>query len=424
MTAAGAARGKGRPLMSTRLRFLLIQQSAEQALACRTTLGAATPPIEVDVARSGAEALARLERIALGRSDGAPYDAVILDMELADVAPAALLAQMREILPHAPLVAAVPPTAATAAAAAALRAGADETVVKVPGGEANLGAVARLCVEARRLAGDLERQRRQMLDLATRDELTGLANRRRFNEALDHEIERSNRFHRPLTLILFDLDALKLVNDTHGHQAGDAALRHIAVCMRAETRRYEVAARIGGDEFAVLLVDTNYDQARLAVEKLRLRIADEIVPGVGQVTISAGVASYPAHGMSAVELVRLADQALYEAKRHGRNRAVVSRDLRKERLDERHPVHFKVVVSGRNSHGEQFSEETETELISRRGARVITSQTVATGEQIELRTPFHARPLVAQITACYLGADERWHTGFKLVDPPLWAGNA
>ena len=280
----------------------------------------------------------------------------------------------------------------------------------------------RLAVEKHRLVREIDRQRQQLTELASRDDLTGLANRRRFTEALENEVDRANRFHRPVTLILFDLDALKLINDTHGHPVGDQALRHIGTCLRSEIRRFEVAARLGGDEFAVLLVDTNFDQGRIVADKLRRRIAGASVGPIGQVTISAGLASLPAHAESASELVRIADEALYEAKRHGRNRVVLSRKIRRERDGERHRVRFKLQVAGRNNRGETFTEETETELISRRGARIVSSHTVATGEQIELRTPFHGRPLVAQITSCYRGVDNRWHVGFKLVDPPRWSG--
>jgi diguanylate cyclase (GGDEF)-like protein len=295
-----------------------------------------------------------------------------------------------------------------------------DVVAKTRDYACHLPSIVRLNAERSRLLGEIESQRRQLLEIAGSDELTGLANRRRFNEVLDLEVERAQRFHRALTLVLFDLDALKLVNDTHGHPGGDAAIRHIALCLKAEIRRYEVAARIGGDEFAVLLVDTNFDQGRFVAEKLRSRIADATVPGIGQVTISAGVAAIPAHAQTAPELVRIADQALYEAKRAGRNRVAVSRDVREERSGERHPIRFRVVVSGRDTLGETFSEETETELVSRQGARIVSTRTVAAGEKIRLRTPFHAAPLTARVTACYRGLDERWHVGFKLVDPPKW----
>ena len=207
-----------------------------------------------------------------------------------------------------------------------------------------------------------------MLELASRDELTDLANRRRFNETIDLEVERANRYHRPITLVLFDLDSLKTVNDTHGHPTGDAAIRHIGACLRSEIRRFEVAARVGGDEFAVLLVDTNFDAGRIVAEKLRKenrRCANSTRRHRDR---SAGVASLPAHAITSSDLVRIADEALYEAKNSGRNRVVVSRSLRQERDGERHPVRFKIVVAGKDSAGRDFTEETETELISRRGS--------------------------------------------------------
>ena len=404
-----------------RLSVLVVESTGVQALRLRDALGEQTPQAQVEVARSGTDALARLERLAVSGAALPLFDAAIINLSDCDRAPLTLVAEMTQILPGVPVVV-VAPVTADGIATDVRRAGATEVVYETEGYALHLATIVRLAVEKGRLEVEIERQRHQLLELASRDELTNLANRRRFNESIDLEVERAHRFHRPLTLILFDLDALKLINDTHGHPAGDIALRHVANGLRSEIRRYEVAARLGGDEFAVLLVDTNYDQGRVVAEKLRRRIADAVVPPVGQVTISAGVASLPAHAETATELVRIADQALYEAKHGGRNRVVLSRNLVQERDGERHPVRFRVVVTGRNSHGESFSEETETELISRRGARIVCSHTVATGEQIELRTPFHERALVAQITSCYRGADNRWRVGFKLVDPTRWSG--
>ncbi|MCC6743178.1 MAG: hypothetical protein IT175_04890, partial [Acidobacteria bacterium] len=109
-----------------------------------------------------------------------------------------------------------------------------------------------------------------------------------------------------------------------------------------------------------------------------------------------------------------------EAQTKGRNRVVVSRNIRRERSGERQPIRFKVVVEGRDNHGAAFSEETETELVSRCGARILLSHSMSTGETIQLRTPFHDRVLTAQVTACYKGLDNRLRAGFKLIDPPKW----
>jgi diguanylate cyclase (GGDEF)-like protein len=404
-----------------RLAVLVVESTGVGAPTLRDALGKQAPKARVDVARTGADALSRLERLAVSGASLPLYDAAVVNVSDCERAPLSFVAELAQVLPGVPVIAVVP-AAADTIAVELLRAGATEVVYETESYALHLASIVRLAVEKGRLEVEIERQRHQLLELASRDELTNLANRRRFNEAIDLEVERAHRFHRPLTLILFDLDALKLINDTHGHPAGDVALRHVASCLRSEIRRFEVAARLGGDEFAVLLVDTNYDQGRVVAEKLRRRIADAVVPPVGQVTISAGVASLPAHAESATELVRISDQALYEAKHGGRNRVVLSRNLVQERDGERHPVRFRVVVTGRNSHGESFSEETETELISRRGARIVSTHTVATGEQIELRTPFHERALTAQITSCYRGADNRWRIGFKLVDPTRWGG--
>ncbi len=403
------------------LSVLMIEGSRADTLAFHQALLKERPGAVVDVSATSADAFERLKRSALSSAKTPSYNITVVNLACCDRSPLAIIAEFTEIMPDVPVIAVVPPETDDVSTDV-VRAGASEVVLATPGFGHHLACIVRLTLEAMRLRREIDQQRFQLLELASRDELTNLANRRRFNEAIDLEVERAHRFHRPITLILFDLDGLKGINDTHGHPAGDAALRHIASCLRTETRRFEVAARLGGDEFAVLLVDTNFDQGRLVAEKLRRHIAEVSVPPAGQVTISAGVASLPAHAETADELIRIADQALYEAKNAGRNKVVLSPHIRQERDGDRHPVRFKVVVAGRTNHGEPFTEETETELISRRGARILSAHTVAAGDQIQLRTPFHPRPLLAQVTSCYRGADNRCHVGFKLLDPTRWSG--
>jgi diguanylate cyclase (GGDEF)-like protein len=362
----------------------------------------------IDAALSADAALEHLRELALSGRETPLYDVAIVD----DAA-AGIVTHLAEILPTAPIV-------VVGSAVARLDPLKDGVVARTPDLLAYLPEIVRLHVARQRLHAEIHRQRRELEELAARDELTGLFNRRRFNEALELETERSLRFHRPVTLLLVDLDNLKGINDTHGHMGGDAALRHVAFCLRQETRRFETAARLGGDEFAVLLVDTNFDVGRQVAEKLRRAVTETQIATVGAVSISTGVASMPAHADSAAELVHVADQALYEAKGLGRNRVVVSREALQQREGDRHPIRFRIVIRGRNNSGERFTEETETELVSRRGARLLSSHAVASGETIELSTPFHSRALTATVTACYRGADNRMRIGFKLVDPPRW----
>lgn len=404
-----------------RLHVLLVLNSGTDAIHCRDAFYKTVANALVDVVRGSSDALARLEQLSLSNAQPPYFDAVIVDSQSSEMPVADLFGQIRQILPAVPIVALRPPEAVEATADLK-RAGAVEVLPKSGDFSWSLATVVKLLVERRFFLDEIERQKARTVEISSRDELTSLSNRRRFKEALDLEIERSRRFHRPLSLVLFDLDAFRLINDTHGHTGGDAALKHIAACLRSEIRRYEIAARVGGDEFAVLLVDTNYDQARVVADKLRRIVADTAVHPIGQVTVSGGIASVPAHATSPSELLRIADQALFDAKAHGTNRILVSRDLRTERSGDRHPIRFKIVVKGRDSRGEIFVEETETELVSRRGARIFTSHTVAIGEQVELRTPYHEQALHAQITSCYRGSDNRWRVGFKLLDPPRWSG--
>lgn len=162
----------------------------------------------------------------------------------------------------------------------------------------------------------------QVEQRSRQDLLTGLANRRGFDESLDRELSRIERTHAVISLALVDLDHFKAVNDSQGHQAGDRVLAAVGAVLGRIARAHDVAARIGGDEFALLLPDGDSDAARLVAERVLTAVAATV--GHHGVTASIGVATAPQHGRTRGALVRSADEALYAAKAAGRNRWVVS----------------------------------------------------------------------------------------------------
>jgi diguanylate cyclase (GGDEF)-like protein len=159
---------------------------------------------------------------------------------------------------------------------------------------------------------------------ADRDYLTGLANRRRFRTALGQEVERWRRYNVPCSLVLVDIDHLKKINDQHGHSAGDRVIRHIADALVELSRDNDTAARLGGEEFALLLAGADEAKALAAAERLRHVVSATPVADIGTVTISLGVAACPSHAQSERALYAASDAALYRAKREGRNRTAVA----------------------------------------------------------------------------------------------------
>ena len=161
-------------------------------------------------------------------------------------------------------------------------------------------------------------------EAAFTDHLTGLANRRLFKRQLEREVGRTLRFGHPFSLLMIDIDNFKNLNDSFGHDAGDDAIRALSKVLREGTRGIDLAARIGGEEFAVLLVETNQQGGIEVAERLRLAIRSLEMPSGGQMTASFGVAECPTDAQTAADILKAADVALYEAKRKGRDQVAFS----------------------------------------------------------------------------------------------------
>jgi diguanylate cyclase (GGDEF)-like protein len=182
----------------------------------------------------------------------------------------------------------------------------------------------------------IRHQRREMRQLreklasqALTDGLTGLPNRRYFEEYLEAELDRLNRYGGSCCVVMMDVDDFKNYNDTLGHLAGDQILRELADVFREEVRLSDVVARYGGEEFGIIMINTEGPEALEASERLREAIEshafpDEEIQPSGDLTVSAGVAEYPTDGTTFEEMIQRADEALYAAKREGKNRVLAA----------------------------------------------------------------------------------------------------
>jgi diguanylate cyclase (GGDEF)-like protein len=168
-----------------------------------------------------------------------------------------------------------------------------------------------------------------LADLARRDRLTGLLNRRAYDEAIADALARRQRLNEDVAILLLDIDHFKRINDTHGHVAGDEVLRAIAATVTAQVRQIDKVCRLGGEEFVVILQDANRSAAAIMAERIRGAIEHNPVPVDATpiaVTVSIGVADVDDDGDAATLLER-ADAALYDAKQGGRNRVVIAREI-------------------------------------------------------------------------------------------------
>lgn len=244
------------------------------------------------------------------------FDVVLLDLFMPDINGIELLRQMKQSFETLPVVI-MTGYGSIEVAVESMQAGASDFVTKPV--EASV-----LDIRLKRAIEYAHTKR-----LADTDGLTGLYNRRSFQERLEQEIDRAIRYSRPLSLIMIDIDHFKMYNDMHGHLHGDNILVEVAHFLKTLSRTSDIVARYGGEEFALLLPETELASAEALGHRLREQVESHTfrdakqLPGKG-LTISVGVASYtPPDTMEA--LLEAADMALYRAKREGRNRVVVRR---------------------------------------------------------------------------------------------------
>ena len=251
------------------------------------------------------------------------WDLAVLDRGLPDGDGLELCTELRRSSPHGYIVM-LTGEGSDQAKLEGFQQGADDYVTK-PFMVDELIARIRAGVRIVHLQKALIESNRRLEELSLTDSLTSLRNRRAFDERLEDAFEQARRYERPLSLILIDVDHFKPINDAFGHDTGDAVLRGVAELIADSTRQADFVARIGGEEFGVLLPETPLFEAMQVAEKIRARIAATPVATL-DVTVSLGVANALHSSVrNTPELYHAADQALYRAKANGRNRTEMER---------------------------------------------------------------------------------------------------
>ncbi|ROS04638.1 response regulator receiver modulated diguanylate cyclase [Sinobacterium caligoides] len=270
-------------------------------------------------ARSGREALSLLRQ-------GATFDLILLDLYM----PLMSGIEVLRALKADPLLATLPVIMVTASdlddsMIEALDMGADDYVTK-PFSFRVLAARMRTSLRLREVQEKLRATNRHLNMLATTDALTSLTNRRSFMQQSDREVVRSIRHQQGLVMAIIDVDHFKRVNDCYGHAAGDKVLISLAKELKGQVRECDILGRIGGEEFAICMPQTETEQAVIAVERLREAVESMEIDIGGQVlsiTLSIGLSQLHGSDLNLIEIMREADLALYQAKNEGRNRCSI-----------------------------------------------------------------------------------------------------
>lgn len=250
--------------------------------------------------------------------------------------------------------------------------------------------------------------------LAYHDELTGLRNYRFFNEFLHYEIQRSDQYSWPLSLVMVDIDDFKIYNDRFGHEAGNSALADLGGLLQQALRRVDVAARYGGEEFVLVLPSTAKTGALLVAERARQLIEEAEFQPDGKLTVSLGVATYPADARDAGDLVRRADRAMYEAKSGGKNQVqAFGRDRRSYRR-------VAATVAGAFQLVDSESYPLTTVNLSLGGLSFNSDRVVEVGSLLDLRLdvpePGQEVSLAGRVVAVEMAEPAGWKVSVRIVD--------
>ncbi|WP_137151996.1 PleD family two-component system response regulator [Devosia sp. FKR38] len=277
-----------------------------------------TPEHDVDILTQPSDAVFQVT--------GAHYELALVSMAMADFDPLRVCSQIRtlEHTRHLPIIL-VAEEADKPKVVRALDLGVNDFISR-PVERNELAARVRTQIRRQRYALELRQSVTNTMALAVTDELTGLYNRRYFDRHLGMMLGKAQSQDRNMALMILDIDHFKSVNDTHGHDSGDVVLKEFAARLKRNIRGIDLACRFGGEEFVVLMPDTEYRQAESVAERVRQSIADRPFElGGGKtlaMTVSAGVTLNESGADTAESLVKRADVALYRAKREGRNRVV------------------------------------------------------------------------------------------------------
>lgn len=262
---------------------------------------------------------------ALGLLEQSSFDLIISDLMMPNMSGIELTKSIKATSIDTPIVV-ITGFATIEHAVESMKAGAYDFITK-PFNIDQIKITVQKALETKRLQ-KLAGEREFYKQLSNSDELTGLSNYRYCSEMLQKEVERANRYGRPLSLMMIDIDDFKSCNDTFGHLAGDMVLKQIAMLIKKTTRDSDLVSRYGGEEFTVILPETSEEEARVVADRIRDAVAkfkfkSDTNKPLGRLTITLGLSSLPNKADNMKDLIRTADFALYQGKASGKNRVVV-----------------------------------------------------------------------------------------------------
>jgi diguanylate cyclase (GGDEF)-like protein len=300
--------------MNKQYTLLIIEDSPEdQVIYQRYLSKASEQSINAIIKETGKEALEYVKKMAV--------DCILLDYQLPDMTGLEILKKLQsEEYPQLPIIM-LTGQGNEKVAVEALKCGAYDYLIKGELQATQLNEAILNAIEKSELTKKLDQEKVENEFLAYHDTLTGLANRRQFEEFALHILSRAQRFQKTFAVFMLDLDGFKQVNDSKGHHAGDAVLKEVSRRFSNCLRKNDILGRIGGDEFSIILEDLALpDSAQIIAEKLiqSLEAPISLAEGMATISVSIGIAIYPKSGQSIPLLMKSADEALYKAKLSGK----------------------------------------------------------------------------------------------------------